>query len=33
MINKFNKSNHPGSNINKTFRLSNDLKTLKKKKN
>ena len=32
MINKFNKSNHPGNNTNKTFRLSNELKTLKRKK-
>ena len=30
MINEFNKSNLPGDNINKTFCILNELKTLKK---
>ena len=29
MINEFNKRNRPGDNINKTFRILNELKTLK----
>ena len=30
MINEFNKSNNKGENINKKFRILNELKTLKK---